>query len=203
VFAWLPLVLSGSEGQPTIRDLLARRSLALRPARVRGHEIAVPQLQRSGTLSRRAMLAHALGVTGLVTAVAAAASTLARGSFQAAARARPRASSGVPRGAVDLGPASRVSPGEALPYTDAAGGPAIVVRTDDGELFALGATCTHAGCELAYGQGVLNCPCHNSTFDIRTGVPQRGPARDPLPIADVSEEDGRIVARALRTIRPS
>jgi thiosulfate dehydrogenase (quinone) large subunit len=198
VFAWLPLVLSGADGQPTIRDLLARRSLGLRPAVVAGHEIAVPQLQRSRTLSRRAMLAHVLGVTGLVTAVAAAASTLARGSFHGVAQARAHASPGLPEGSVDLGPASRLAPGEALPYTDAAGQRAIVVRADDGELFALGSTCTHAGCQLAYGQGGLNCPCHSSTFDVRTGVPQRGPARAPLPTADVTVRDGRILARALR-----
>ena len=199
VFAWLPLVLSGAEGQPTIVYLHARRSVGLRPTRVRGREIAVPQLQRTRTLSRRALLTHVLGVTGLVTAVAAAASTLTRGSFQAAAHARPRGSSGLPKGAVDLGPASRLSPGQALPYTDGAGQSAIVVRTDDGELFALGATCTHAGCQLGYDQGVLNCPCHSSTFDIRTGVPRRGPARRPLPTGDVVERDGHIVASELRS----
>jgi thiosulfate dehydrogenase [quinone] large subunit len=198
VFAWLPLVLSGAEGQPTIHDVLARRSLGLRRARVRGREIALPQLQRSGTLSRRALLAHVLGVTGLLTAVAAAASTLARGSFQAVASARPHASAGVPKGTVDLGPVSGLAAGEALPYTDAGGRRAIVVRADDGELFALGATCTHAGCELAYRQGVLSCPCHSSTFDIRTGVPQRGPARAPLPTAEVTERDGHIEAGELR-----
>jgi cytochrome b6-f complex iron-sulfur subunit len=199
VFAWLPFVLSGAEGQPTVLHLLARRSVGLRPARVRGREIAVPQLQRTRTLSRRALLAHVLGVTGLATAVAAAASTLARGSFQAAAHARPRGSSGLPKGAIDLGPAGGLAPGQALPYTDAAGQSAIVVRTDDGELFALGATCTHAGCQLGYGQGVLDCPCHSSTFDIRTGVPQRGPARRPLPTADVVERDGQILASELRS----
>jgi thiosulfate dehydrogenase (quinone) large subunit len=204
VFAWLPLVLSGADGQPTIRDLLSRRSLGLRPARVRGREIALPELRRDRTLSRRSLLAHVLGVTGLVTAAAAAASTLARGSFQAAAEARPRTSAGAPEGSVDLGPAAELARGEALSYADpATGEPAIVVRADDGELFALGATCTHAGCELAYGRGALNCPCHRSTFDIRTGVPERGPARDPLPTGEVAERGGRILARALRRAGPA
>jgi thiosulfate dehydrogenase [quinone] large subunit len=198
VFAWLPLVLSGAEGQPTIRDLLARRSLGLRSAVVGGHEIAVPELRREGVLSRRAMLAHVLGMAGLFTAAAAAISTLARGSFQATAHARPRRAAGVPGGAADLGPATMLAPGEGRPYTDpATGDPAIVVRAPDGKLFALGATCTHAGCELAYGHGALTCPCHSSTFDIRTGVPERGPARDPLPTAQVTERGGRILAQGL------
>jgi thiosulfate dehydrogenase [quinone] large subunit len=199
VFAWLPLVLSGAEGQPTIRDVLARRSLALRPAVVGGREIALPALRRDRALSRRALLTHVLGLTALLTAVTAAVSTLARGSFQASAHARPRSARGGASGeAADLGAASGVAPGEALPYTDpSTGRPAIVVRADDGELFALGATCTHAGCELGYGQGRLNCPCHSSTFDIRTGMPARGPARDPLPMARVSERGGRILASPL------
>jgi thiosulfate dehydrogenase (quinone) large subunit len=205
VFAWLPLVLSGSDGQPTIHDLLARRSLGLRPAVVRGREIAVPELRREAALSRRALLANVLGVAGLLTAVAAAASTLARGSFQATAQARPRrAAAGAPAGTADLGPASRLAPDDALPYTDpATGEAAIVVRAPDGELFALGATCTHAGCDLAYGQGRLNCPCHSSTFDIRTGAPERGPARRPLPTARVTERDGRIFAGELGNPGPA
>lgn len=205
VFAWLPLVLSGADGQPTIRDLLARRSLGLRPASVRGREIAIPQLRRGRALSRRALLAHVLGLAGLLTAGAAAASTLARGTYEA--RARPRARSrgqdagagDLAGGAADLGPARTLAPGEARPYTDAAtGDPALVVRAPDGELFALSAICTHAGCELAYRQEALTCPCHNSTFDIRTGTPERGPARRPLPTAQVVERGGRILARALR-----
>jgi thiosulfate dehydrogenase (quinone) large subunit len=202
VFAWLPLVLNGADGQPTIRDLLMRRSLGLRPARVRGREIAVPELRRGGVLSRRALLAHVLGLAGLLTAGAAAASTLARGSFQATAQAharrRPAAGSGA--GTADVGPARALARGDSLPYTDpTTGESAIVVRAEDGELFALGAVCTHAGCDLAYTQGALTCPCHHSTFDIRTGVPERGPARRPLPTAAVAERDGRIVADALET----
>jgi thiosulfate dehydrogenase [quinone] large subunit len=206
VFAWLPLVLSGAEGQPTIRDLLARRSLGLRPASVRGREIAIPQLRRGRALSRRAMLAHVLGLAGLLTAGAAAASTLARGTYEARARSRGQdAGAGeLAGGAADLGPARTLAPGEARPYTDTAtGDPALVVRAPDGELFALSAICTHAGCELAYRQEALTCPCHNSTFDIRTGTPERGPARRPLPMAQVEERGGRILARGLGKAGPA
>ena len=201
VFAWLPLVLSGAEGQPTIRDVLARRSLALRPAVVGGREIALPELRRDRPLSRRALLTHVLGLTALLTAVTAA----SRRSRAAASRRAPTRARGAPAATPPAtrptwGPPPASRRGEALPYTDpSTGRPAIVVRADDGELFALGATCTHAGCELGYGQGRLNCPCHSSTFDIRTGFPQRGPARDPLPMARVSERGGRILASPLQT----
>ena len=59
VFAWLPLVL-GAEGQPTIRDLLAYRSLGLRRARARARDRGAAGPARR--LSRRALLAHVLGV---------------------------------------------------------------------------------------------------------------------------------------------
>jgi thiosulfate dehydrogenase (quinone) large subunit len=184
-FAWLPLVLAGADGQPTIHDAQARR----------------PLRRRGRVLTRRALLAQALGLVGLATAGAAAASTLARGSYHAPARTRVRTgatAAGGPRG-VDLGPARALAPGEARPYSDpASGGSAIVVRLPGGGLVALGTVCTHAGCELVYRRGTLACPCHGSTFDLRTGLPERGPARRALPMARVDERDGRIVAGELR-----
>jgi nitrite reductase/ring-hydroxylating ferredoxin subunit len=74
-----------------------------------------------------------------------------------------------------------------------------VIRRPDGKLYALSAVCTHAGCDLEYSGDALTCPCHNSTFDIRTGAPERGPARRPLETAQVVESGGRIVARPLRS----
>ena len=74
----------------------------------------------------------------------------------------------------------------------------MVIRRPNGELYALSALCTHAGCRLGDDRDALTCPCHNSTFDIRTGTPERGPARRPLATAQVTEHDGRIVARPLR-----
>ena len=73
-----------------------------------------------------------------------------------------------------------------------------MIRRPDGKLYALSAVCTHAGCRLEYDRDALTCPCHHSTFDIRSGAPERGPARRPLATAQVAERDGRIVARPLR-----
>jgi thiosulfate dehydrogenase [quinone] large subunit len=183
VFAWLPFVLAGAEGQPTVGALLARRSLRLRRPAARGR-----------VLSRRALLAHALGLAGLVTATAAAASTLARGTYHAPPRPRPARQKG------DLGPATSLAPGDSQAYTDPASGEqGLVIRRPDGDLYALSAMCTHAGCRLEYNRDSLTCPCHNSTFDIRTGAPERGPARRPLATARVVESDGRIVAHPLRS----
>jgi thiosulfate dehydrogenase [quinone] large subunit len=183
VFAWLPFVLAGADGQPTAGALLATRSLRRRRPATPGR-----------ILTRRALLAHALGLAGLVTAATAAASTLARGTYHAPPRPRTARQRG------DLGPAGSLAPGDSQAYTDPTSGEqALVIRRPDGKLYALSAVCTHAGCRLEYDRDSLACPCHNSTFDIRTGTPERGPARRPLATARVVERDGRIVARALRT----
>ena len=190
VFAWLPFVLAGAEGQPTVRALLARRS-------------RVPGPRRGRVLSRRALLLQGLGLAGLVTAAAAAASTLARGTYEPPSRPRasrrgPNASADASGGQADLGPSGALSPGDSLAYTDPGSGEAaIVVRGANGRLHALSALCTHAGCTLRYSRDTLTCPCHNSTFDIRTGAPERGPARKPLATAQVVERGGRIFARPL------
>jgi thiosulfate dehydrogenase (quinone) large subunit len=183
VFAWVPFVLAGAEGQPTVGALLARRSLRLRRRTTPGR-----------ALSRRALFAHALGLAGLVTAAAATASTLARGTYHAPPRPRAARQPG------DLGRAAALAPGDSHAYTDATSGEqALVIRSPDGKLYALSAVCTHAGCDLDYSGDGLVCPCHNSTFDIRTGAPERGPARRSLATAQVVERNGRIVARPLRS----
>jgi thiosulfate dehydrogenase (quinone) large subunit len=190
VFAWLPFVLAGAEGQPTAAALLARRPPGLRRVASAGRP-----------LSRRALLAHALGLAGLVTAGAAAASTLARGTYHAPPRPRAARGGGGPAdgsGGNDLGLARGLAPGDSQAYTDPASGEAaLVIRRPDGRLYALSALCTHAGCRLEYSRDALICPCHHSSFDIRSGAPERGPARTPLATARVTEREGRIVARPL------
>jgi len=209
VFAWLPFVLAGADGQPTIRDLLSRRSVGVREAVVGGRELRVPELRRDVPLSRRAMLGHVLGLVGVVTAAAAAASSVARGSWHAPARSRgggraQRGRAGGPAGdaaagTADLGSSGALAPGQARSYADpGTGAPAIAIRTAEGELVGVSAVCTHAGCTLDYRQGRLACPCHGSTFDVRTGAPFGGPARRPLEVARVTERNGRIVAGPLR-----
>jgi len=109
---------------------------------------------------RRALLVHALGLAGVVTAAAAAASTLARGTYERPRR--PHTSgrgAGAPGDPSDLGPASALSPGDFQAYTDPKSGEAaIVVRRPDGRLYALSASCTHAGCRVGYSHDTLACP---------------------------------------------
>ena len=59
--------------------------------------------------------------------------------------------------------------------------------------------CTHAGCpvgEYEASQGVLLCPCHQSTFDVlRAAAPSGGPAARPLPQLPLyADADGTLRA---------
>jgi Rieske Fe-S protein len=67
-------------------------------------------------------------------------------------------------------------------------GPRIVLTRDaGGTVRGLSAICTHQGCTVSSVKGgVIDCPCHGSTFNAETGAPIRGPATRPLPKVPVT-----------------
>jgi NADPH-dependent 2,4-dienoyl-CoA reductase/sulfur reductase-like enzyme/nitrite reductase/ring-hydroxylating ferredoxin subunit len=72
--------------------------------------------------------------------------------------------------------------------------PVLVVRRG-GELFAIGATCTHYGGPLAEGLMVgdtVRCPWHHACFSLRTGEALRAPALKSVSGWDVEARDGKI-----------
>jgi nitrite reductase/ring-hydroxylating ferredoxin subunit/uncharacterized membrane protein len=81
---------------------------------------------------------------------------------------------------------------------DASGTPVVVVKTDAG-LFALSATCVHAGGPLDEGKivdGCLRCPWHHSMFRLDNGQAVRGPATTTQPVWQARIENGRLQVRA-------
>src|SRR3712207_2368590 len=88
---------------------------------------------------------------------------------------------------------SEVAPGSAHEFEDS-GNPAVLVHLDNGDFVAYSAVCTHQGCDVAYKDGNLACPCHGSVFDPADGAAViAGPAQRPLPEIPVKVEGGEVV----------
>jgi Rieske Fe-S protein len=79
--------------------------------------------------------------------------------------------------------------------------PAIVVHLAGGELHAYSQKCTHLGCVVYWqpDRGELLCPCHDGSFDPRTGEPIAGPPDRPLAAIGLDVRGGTIVATGVRT----
>ncbi|MGV8939934.1 MAG: FAD-dependent oxidoreductase [Lysobacter sp.] len=80
-------------------------------------------------------------------------------------------------------------------------GEAVILARSDGELFAIGAHCTHQGAPLVDGllvDGGLRCPWHHACFSLRNGNPVRPPALKPIDCFEVEERDGIIRVRGKR-----
>lgn len=79
-----------------------------------------------------------------------------------------------------------------------AGAKQILVANVDGKYYAIGDKCTHRGCKLSGGtlkeNGVVECPCHGSNFDVKTGDVVKGPAKTPEPVFQVKVEKDDILA---------
>ena len=57
--------------------------------------------------------------------------------------------------------------------------PAILINTQEGNLLAFSAVCTHLTCTVTYetDTGTLYCPCHNGRFDMAGNVISGPPPR--------------------------
>jgi apoptosis-inducing factor 3 len=67
-----------------------------------------------------------------------------------------------------------------------------------GEIFAVGAHCTHYHGPLAEGLATgesVRCPWHHACFDLRTGEAVRAPALSPIACWAIERRDGRVVVK--------
>ncbi len=76
------------------------------------------------------------------------------------------------------------------------GAATICVANVDGQLYAIGDTCTHQEGPLSEGtlEGhVVTCPWHAAEFDVRSGAVLALPAAEPVPAYDVKVEGGDVL----------
>jgi nitrite reductase/ring-hydroxylating ferredoxin subunit len=72
----------------------------------------------------------------------------------------------------------------------------ILIVNLDGQYYAIGNICTHLGCRLS--QGMLKaenvqCPCHGSVFNVKTGEVVNGIAKKTAPSFQVKVDGDQIL----------
>lgn len=73
----------------------------------------------------------------------------------------------------------------------------LICRVGD-SFYAINAICTHACVELCDGEldgYYVTCPLHFAQFDIRNGVPQGPPAKEPLEVYELQIIDDEIFVK--------
>jgi Rieske Fe-S protein len=98
---------------------------------------------------------------------------------------------------VAIAPVDAVPVGGTVSFAyPAAGSACLLVRIAADEFVAFGQRCTHLSCPVLpqVARGRFHCPCHNGSFDLRTGEPLAGPPRRPLPRIALERRGGRIYA---------
>jgi nitrite reductase/ring-hydroxylating ferredoxin subunit len=76
------------------------------------------------------------------------------------------------------------------------GGKEILIANVGGKFYAMGNRCTHMGCMISDGKLAGEnavCPCHGSTFNVKTGNVVQGPAKKAEPVFEVKVEGDQIL----------
>lgn len=85
-----------------------------------------------------------------------------------------------------------IAPGSTRPFDDGL----LLVRDLAGDFHLIEDRCPHVGWSLATGtlheDAVIECPLHHGLWCLRTGDPQRYPARVPMTVHPVTVRDGRV-----------
>jgi 3-phenylpropionate/trans-cinnamate dioxygenase ferredoxin component len=72
----------------------------------------------------------------------------------------------------------------------------ILIANVKGNYYAIGNICNHMGCLISDGSLTGNnarCPCHGSTYDVRSGANVTGPATRPEQSFKVRVDGDRIM----------
>jgi nitrite reductase/ring-hydroxylating ferredoxin subunit len=94
---------------------------------------------------------------------------------------------------VKVASAGNLKPNQ-MKAVDAEGKPVLLVNLN-GTFYAIGNKCTHSGCRLSNGTlkgDTVQCGCHGSIFDVKTGNVVKGPAKNSEPKYEVKIENDQI-----------
>ena len=90
----------------------------------------------------------------------------------------------------------QIERGQAAPFQFPGGVAGLFYNTKAGQIGAVNAICTHAGCVVNWngdnGTAAFGCPCHGSQFTDH-GAVVKGPAKKPLPYYTVSFQGDKAV----------
>ncbi|XRQ15691.1 Rieske (2Fe-2S) protein [Actinomadura welshii] len=90
-----------------------------------------------------------------------------------------------------LASASEIPVGGGKVFEDAE---VVVCQPAQGEFKAFSAACTHRGCSVdKVSDGLINCPCHGSTFKISDGSVVSPPADKPLEERQITVQGDQIM----------
>lgn len=76
-------------------------------------------------------------------------------------------------------------------------GKSILIANVNGTYYAIGNICTHMGCNISDGTlngDTVQCPCHDSTFNVKTGAVVKGPANKSEPTFTLRVDGDKILA---------
>ncbi|MFJ8753126.1 Rieske (2Fe-2S) protein [Streptomyces sp. NPDC102441] len=136
-------------------------------------------------VGRRAVVAA--GATGLAVALTACGGAADSGGSDTA---EPAGEGEGANGGAPLARTADIPEGGGVVLADQG---VVLTQPKAGEFKAFSSECTHQGCAVkGIADGVITCPCHNSTFDAATGEVTGGPATRPLPEKAIRVEGGSI-----------
>lgn len=136
-------------------------------------------------LSRRSLLV--IGGSGTVLTLAACAATTT-----GPASPKTDAQSGAPSAPQEVAKLSEIPVGGAISATLSGAG-ILLSQPQAGTVLAFSSVCPHQGCAVAPAGAELECPCHQSRFDLATGDVLDGPAQRPLDALTVTVDGDTVL----------
>lgn len=95
---------------------------------------------------------------------------------------------------IDIALTKDIAPGTMMSVEK--NGKDILIANVEGTYYAIGNVCTHMGCKLEQGTltgDTVQCACHGSVFNVKTGAVEKGPAEKPEPSYSLRVDGEKIL----------